>query len=149
MKTTEGTPRPASEGEGSGNQVGPSAAGGLPAAVCGLAATLLPRSDRTRYAEEWRADLEAIDRDQQANFAWSVLSHAIPLRLTLTGHLHQERPWLCRLGRHHDVTVHDNPENMRFTSHHCDRCGRVKDSWRGAAPNADSYAWGLAAGGMH
>ncbi len=149
MRSTQDTPRPESEGAGPGYQTGPSAADGLPAAVCELAASLLPRSDRARYAEEWRADLQAIDRAQRAGFAWSVLSHAIPLRLTLAGRLHQERPLLCQLGRHHDVRVHDNPENMRFTSHRCDRCGRVKDSWRGPPSAADSYAWGAAAGGLH
>lgn len=116
--------------------------------LCALAVSVLARSDRPRYKEEWQADLAA-DPDHAVSYASSLLGHAVVLRLTLDGRLHPDRPLLCRLGRHHDVSVHDNPENMRFTSHRCERCGRVKDDWRGREQVVpESFAWGGAAGGL-
>lgn len=115
---------------------------------CALAVAVLARPDRARYRQEWQADL-AIDPDHAVSYASSLLRHAVQLRLTMSGHLHPDRPLPCRLGRHHDVTVHDNPENRRFTSHRCERCGRVKDDWRGREQvGPRSFAWGNAAGGL-
>ena len=126
----------------------PGARQSLAHTLCALAVAVLARPDRSRYQEEWRADLAA-DPDHAVSYASSLLGHAVQLRLTVSGHLHPERPLLCRLGRHHDVSVHDNPENMRFTSHRCERCGRVKDDWRGREQvGPQSFAWGNAAGGL-
>lgn len=126
----------------------PTAAGRLASTLCALAVAVLDRPDRARYREEWQADLAA-DPGHGVSYASSLLAHSVLLRMTLSGHLHPERPLSCRLGRHRDVTVHDNPENMRFTSHWCERCGRVKDDWRGREQVvAESFAWGNAPGGL-
>ena len=130
---------------------GPGRSTGIPRVahtLCALAVAVLGRPDRARYREEWQADLAA-DPDHAVSYASSLLGHAVLLRLTLSGHLHPERPLSCRLGRHHYLTVHDNSENMRFTSHRCERCGDIKDDWRGREQvGPQSFAWGNAAGGL-
>ena len=108
--------------------------------------------DLAARREEYRtvgfdiADVAA-DPDHALGYATSVLAHAVTLRLTLMGWVHPERPLACRLGHHRFVTVHDNPENRRFTSHLCERCGFVKDDWRGGEQSVvESFAWGNAGG---
>jgi hypothetical protein len=118
----------------------PSARDGLPEALCQLAATLLPRAERTRYLQEWRADVDH-DPDRGLRYATSVLAHALTLRWTITGRYHPERPLRCQLGGHRYLVVHDNPENHRFRSHQCVRCGRVKDDWLGTPRTDDGLAW--------
>jgi len=110
-------------------------------ALCRVAARLLPAVHRDRYAEEWAADLAATDHPDALTYSLSVLGHALPLRLTLTSRHEAERPWRCRLHLHAYATVHDNPDNARFTSHVCTRCGHIKDDWRGPNQVNDSLAW--------
>ncbi len=110
-------------------------------ALCRIAARLLPAAHRGRYEEEWAADLAATDRDKALAYGLSVFWHALHLRLTLAGRLRTETPWRCRLHLHAYVTVHDNPDDRRFTSHVCTRCGHIKDDWRGPNRVNDSMAW--------
>ncbi len=115
--------------------------------LCRLAASALPRTVRARYAAEWQADLEADPLHSWA-YATSVLLHVVALRLAVSQPSATRRPLRCRLHLHHDVSVHDNPDNRRFTSHVCTRCGRVKDDWQGAPEADDLSAW-VAGGGLH
>lgn len=58
-------------------------------------------------------------------------------------------PVRCLISCHDDVTVHDYPENRRFTSHVCQRCGRVKDDWKGPLSGAETWAWTASSGQFH
>jgi len=88
--------------------------------LCRLAAGALPRTVRARYAAEWQADLEA-DPTHTWAYATSVLLHVVALRLAVSQPSATRRPLRCRLHLHHDVSVHDNPDDRRFTSHVCTR----------------------------
>ena len=112
--------------------------------VLAVAARALPRTARERYAQEWRADL-AVAPESALSYALSLLWRVGTLRRAVTG----TRSVRCLLRWHDDVTVHDNPENRRFTSHVCQRCGRVKDDWKGPASAADTWAWTASSGGLH
>ncbi|MEP6650351.1 MAG: hypothetical protein ABJA74_10655 [Lapillicoccus sp.] len=50
-------------------------------------------------------------------------------------------PWSCQLHQHRYVTIHDNHEDWRATSHLCTRCGHIRDDWRGHGRAGDSLAW--------
>jgi hypothetical protein len=118
-------------------------------ALCAVAARGLPRRVRARFAEEWRADL-VTEPDRALRYAASLLVHLLRLRAAVTADAAVaepgRRPLACRLHLHRYVTVHDNPENRRFTSHHCRRCGHVKDDWRGPGQVNDGMVWGASAG---
>ncbi len=111
--------------------------------VLAVAARALPHAVRDRYAQEWRADL-AVAPESALPYALSLLWRVASLRRAVTG----TRSLRCRLNLHSDETVHDNPENRRFSSHVCRRCGRVKDDWKGPASPTDAWAWTAASGGM-
>lgn len=117
-------------------------------ALCRFAAIGLPVHEQERYTEEWEADLAA-DPAHALAYATSMVLHSPAMWLTVTGVSSPDRPLLCKLSRHHYVTVHDNPENRRFTSHVCTRCGHIKDDWRGPSPVNDGYAWGSVPGTLH
>ncbi len=123
----------------------PRAQAPLAGALCVLASWVLPRDARQRYAAEWRADLSA-DPAHALRYAVSVLGHAPVLRLTLAGVVKPEQPLSCQLGRHRYVTIHDNPENRRATSHLCTRCGHIKDDWRGPEKVVNGFAWAGSSG---
>jgi hypothetical protein len=74
-------------------------------------------------------------------YAASVLTHSVALRQALPGGTIARTPTLCRLHLHRYVSVHDNPEDRRFTSHHCTRCGHVKDDWEGPSGVKEALAW--------
>lgn len=112
-----------------------------------LAARALPRTVRDRYAAKWQADLRT-DPAQTWAYATSALLHVGALRLAVSEPGATRMPMRCRLHLHHDVSVHDNPDDRRFTSHVCTRCGRVKDDWHGAPKADDLRAW-VAGGGLH
>ena len=112
--------------------------------ILAVAAGALPRTARERYAQEWRADL-AVDPESALSYALSLLWRVGALRRAVIG----TRSVRYLLRWHDDVTVHDNPENRRFTSHVCQRCGRVEDDWKGPAPAADTWAWTASSGGLH
>lgn len=110
--------------------------------LCAVAAWALPRGTRRRYLDEWRADLDFAP-DQALAYAASVLGQVIALRLALTGGQPTHRPVLCRMRLHHDVSIHDNPEDRRLVSRVCTRCGRVRDDWTEPANGVnDGIAWG-------
>jgi ribosomal protein L37E len=117
--------------------------------LCAVAACGLPRYARGRFAQEWRADL-ATDPEHAVRYAASLLLHIVRLRAAVTARGavrdRQAVPVACRLRLHRYVTVHDNPENLRFTSHQCRRCGHIKDDWRGPNPVNDGVMWGASAG---
>lgn len=119
----------------------------LASAMCRLAAQSLPRDIRPRYAAEWRADLAA-SPGQARGYALSILLHVLALRRELTVAASVTTPLRCRLRLHHEVTVHDNPEDPRFTSHHCTRCGRVRDDWRRPTPSNGYQLGGGGATGL-
>lgn len=52
-----------------------------------------------------------------------------------------DQSWFCLLHQHGYVTMHDNRDDWRATSHLCTRCGHIKDDWRGAGPAPASLAW--------
>ena len=121
------------------------AAPSFPGLLCRLAAALLPRASRGRYLAEWRADLAA-EPEAALGYAWSVLVHALELRRVVVGADPDAVPPRCRLHWHAYVAVHDNPENRRYVSHHCRRCGHVKDDGRADGRPADGLAWGASMG---
>jgi len=98
-----------------------------------LALAILPRSARSRYAAEWRADLAQLPEDPTATHAYarSLLRGAPELRRAL-GRAEGGIPLRCRLGWHRYVDVHDNPESWRYVSRHCTRCPRIVDQGAGA-----------------
>jgi hypothetical protein len=117
-------------------------------AWCAVAARGLPRSVRSRFTEEWRADLAA-EPNHALRYATSLLTHVVQLRSAVSASglaQNPRKPWSCRLRLHRYVTVHDNPDNLRFTSHHCRRCGHIKDDWRGPSRVNDGAVWGASMG---
>ncbi|WP_076262877.1 hypothetical protein [Intrasporangium flavum] len=117
----------------------------LPGLLCRAAAALLPRASRGRYLAEWRADLSA-EPEGATGYAWSVLVHAVELRRIIVGTDPDAVPLRCRLHLHAYLAVHDNPENRRYVSHHCRRCGHVKDDGRADSRPQDGLAWGASMG---
>lgn len=113
-------------------------------ALLAVTARALPRSIRARYAAEWRADL-TFAPEAALPYSLSLLWRVGTLRRAVAG----SRPLRCRISWHDDVTVHDNPENQRFNCHICQRCGRVKDDWKGPAPAAETWAWTASSGQLH
>ena len=71
---------------------------------------------------------------------------ALELRRIIVGADPDAVPLRCRLHRHAYVAVHDNPENRRYVSHHCRRCGHVKDDGRGESRPQDGLVWGASTG---
>lgn len=119
--------------------------------LCRLAAGALPRTVRARYAAEWQADLQA-DPAHTLAYSSSILWHVVALRLAVAQPGRGPVPLRCRMHLHHDVSVHDNPDDRRFTSHVCTRCGRIKDDWQNARKPDALSAWvagGGGVGGMH
>ncbi|MGO4596934.1 hypothetical protein [Terrabacter sp. 2RAF25] len=117
--------------------------------LCRLAAAALPRASRQRYLAEWRADLTdlAADSGQPFAYAWSILLHAVELRRVLAhAGASMSRPLRCRLHLHDFVAVHDSPEDRRYVSRHCRRCGYIKDDGRGASQPPDGLVWGASMG---
>lgn len=110
--------------------------------LCTIAARVLPRGMRRRYLDEWRADLDFAP-DQALAYAASVLGQVMALRLALTGGKPTHRPVLCWMRLHHDVYIHDNPEDRRLVSRVCTRCGRTRDDLTEPANGVgDGIAWG-------
>lgn len=116
--------------------------------LCRLAAAVLPRASRQRYLAEWRADLAdlATDHGRPLGYALSILVHAVELRRAVVAGGGSAGPLRCRLRLHDYVAVHDNPENRRYASHHCRRCGYIKDDGHGASQPQDGLAWGTSMG---
>ncbi len=112
----------------------------LASTLCDLAADALAPDVRERYRSEWRADLAA-DPAQGLAYAVGIVSHLRLITAAITGHDVTDLPWACRMHRHRYVTIHDNLEDWRSTSHLCTRCGHITDDWRGAGRTADSLAW--------
>ena len=112
----------------------------LAGTLCDLAADALPVADRQRYRAEWRADVAA-DPVHGLQYALSILLHLSRLKAGAAGREVTDQSWFCRLHQHGYVTIHDNRDDWRATSHLCTRCGHIKDDWRGAGPAPASLAW--------
>jgi hypothetical protein len=102
-------------------------------ALVGVAVRLLPRSDRDRYDDEFRADLCFLPRIRQIPQAVGLLAGAFPLRSALLdadpSRAKSVTYWRCRLGRHHYLVVgDDNPENRRSSHLECSRRLKFKES---------------------
>ncbi|MEW1952882.1 hypothetical protein [Terrabacter sp. NPDC080008] len=121
---------------------GPGAFAGL---LCRLAAALLPRASRERYLAEWRADLAA-EPQQALRYAWSALVHVLELRRVVLEAGTDAVPLRCRAHLHAYVLVHDNPEDRKYVSRHCRRCGYIKDDGRSGSQPQDGLAWGVSMG---
>jgi len=110
-----------------------------------LAVDMLPAGARTRYDEEYRADLSTLSGWRAVRYACSVLVGAPGLRRALLEadpSLAYHRPVRCHLGWHDDVAVHGNREDQRVVHDECRRCGRIKDGKEYLArSNNDEVAW--------
>ena len=135
-----GRPIPAPAGRPEDAHVAPAYQTSLAARLCDLAADALAPEVRERYRSEWRADLAA-DPAQSLTYAVSIVSHLRLITAATTGREVTDLPWACRLHRHRYVTIHDNLEDWRSTSHLCTRCGHITDDWRGGRRTGDSLAW--------
>ncbi|HET7397798.1 MAG TPA: hypothetical protein VFJ94_04690 [Intrasporangium sp.] len=120
----------------------PSAFAGL---LCRLTAVLLPRASRGRYLAEWRADLAA-EPEEALGYAWSVLIHVVELRRVVVNAGAGAVPLRCRLHLHAYVLVHDNPEDRKYVSRHCRRCGFIKDDGQAGGQPQTGLAWGASMG---
>lgn len=99
----------------------------LASAILSLGIRFLPREDRSRYAEEFDADLRSqLDWGRLA-YAVSIVLGMPRLRWELLGkHAGQPVPF-CFVGMHRNLTVHPNPEDAVIIAHECVLCHRVHD----------------------
>jgi hypothetical protein len=120
--------------------------GPIPGTLIRLAVLVLPAEHRTRYDDEFRAELVDVPLPRRSAHALSLLLGAVPLRRALadvgpTTVRAPARAWRCRLGRHRWTMIgDDNPENRRSMHLSCLRCGRNKDIDEYGPPRPTSIA---------
>lgn len=109
--------------------------GHLAGGVLTVAALMVPKAQRDRYDDEFRADLYLVRPGRQLPHALGVLVGAFALRRAINATDAEAAArsvtyWRCRLGRHQYKTVNDaNPEFRKSTHRECSRCLKVgKDS---------------------
>ena len=77
-----------------------------------VAVHLLPSQCRSRYDDEFDAELLSLSRRRRLGYALSILAAAPRLRWALLEVLCGGRASLrCWLGKHHDRRLHPNPDN--------------------------------------
>jgi hypothetical protein len=114
--------------------------------LCSIAAAALPAETRTRFLDEWRADLAA-EPDRALAYAASLVRNAVALRRAVGGERDAPVAVPCRLHLHSNVRVHDNPDDPSIVTWVCARCGRIKDEWiPQASAVSDGLAWGASQG---
>jgi hypothetical protein len=114
-------------------------------ALLAVAVHLLPRQCRSRYDDEFDAELLSLPRRNRPGYALSILTAAPRLRWELLAVLCGGRASLrCWLGKHHDRQVHPNPDDHDVIALECRRCGRVRDpkQYLPRRQRLDDVAWG-------
>ncbi len=110
-----------------------------------VAVHLLPSQCRSRYDDEFDAELLSLSRRRRLGYALSILAAAPRLRWALLEVLCGGRASLrCWLGKHHDRRLHPNPDNHEVIALQCRRCGRVRDpkQYLPRKQRLDDVAWG-------
>ncbi len=126
---------------GSMRRVGP-----VPGLLIRLAVVVLPAEHRTRYEDEFRAELVEVPLPARTAHACSLVVGALPLRRALgdlgpTTVRAPSKAWRCRFGRHRWTMVgDDNPENRKSMHLQCVRCPRTKDIREYETPGPHSIA---------
>jgi hypothetical protein len=118
---------------------------GLARALLAVAVHLLPSQCRSRYDDEFDAELLSLPRPNRPGYALSILTAAPRLRWELLAVLCGGRASLrCWLGKHHDRQVHPNPDDRDVIALECRRCGRVRDpkQYLPRRQRLDDVAWG-------
>ena len=106
--------------------------GHLAGGVLTMAILMVPKSQRDRYDDEFRADLYLVNHGRQLPHALGVLAGTLALRRAIhatdaEAAARSVTYWRCRLGRHHYTVVNDdNPENRKSTHRECTRCLKSK-----------------------
>jgi hypothetical protein len=118
---------------------------GLARALLAVAVHLLPSQCRSRYDDEFDAELLSLPRRNRPGYALSTLTASPRLRWELLAVLCGGRASLrCWLGKHHDRQVHPNPDDHDVIALECRRCGRVRDpkQYLPRKKRLDDVAWG-------
>ena len=117
----------------------------LARALLAAAVRLLPSQSRSRYEDEFDAELLSLPRHRRLAFALSTLAAAPRLRWALLAVLCGGRASLrCWLGKHHNRHLHPNPDNHDVIALQCRRCGRMRDpkQYLPRKKRLDDVAWG-------
>ena len=118
---------------------------GAARALLAVAVHLLPSQCRSRYDDEFDAELLSLPRRRRPGYALSILVAAPRLRWALLAVLCGGRASLrCWLGRHYDRHSHPNPDDHAVIALECRRCGRVRDpkQYLPRKQRLDDVAWG-------
>ena len=110
-----------------------------------VAVHLLPSQCRSRYDDEFVAELLSLSPRRRLGYALPILAAAPRLRWALLEVLCGGRASLrCWLGKHHERRLHPNPDNHEVIALQCRRCGRVRDpkQYLPRKQRLDDVAWG-------
>lgn len=134
---------------------GGASGGRLPRLIVAVAARALPDTAvRTRYRQEFAAELGALPRSRQLRYALGVLLRARALRAAVAHPAHRTVPasevvmvrppaaLLCRLHLHHRWATLINNDGETFR--HCRRCGKepYDPDGSGSNPTAQFFVGG-------
>ncbi len=99
----------------------------LASTILTLGLRLLPRPERSRYAEEFDSDLRSQPGWRRLAYAVSTVLGMPRLRWELLCRRAGQRVPYCFVGMHRDVSVHPNPEDAQIIARECTLCHRTRD----------------------